>query len=444
MQHNIDNTPRSDEKKNVKEMNSTRLTMAMHRIGDANTILAFLDLTSSTSFATNTFCNVEDICGLEERKVGQKSMREAIEKEASSDPTNNQGTMTNDGLKKLLTCSFDMAWQRRSSGRIYDSLSGHAFLVGGLTKKVVNAVVLCKKCKVCEIAKKQKKNCCEHICPINYQVTSKAMEASAALRLVTQCWENGFWVHQLVCDDDSSTRANLRHSWSALIRENKMRQEDWPRTPKGYRKKDCGMLPTQINAPIFLADPTHRVRSVSRHFFALADSTKSTCTKGDAMRMKRNMGCWLKQNRHKTFEEFRQSASAPLEHLFDAHSQCSIEWCTSKAGKEVNKGKYRCKIKDALLYTTMKEIWEKYTSDELLFESHHTYDSQTNEALNHSMACRAPKTRTFSLSLSLEHRMMVCIGEHNVGLQSYWSEVFSNLGITVDGSFHQYLVAMEW
>ena len=222
-----------------------------------------------------------------------------------------------------------------------------------------------------------------------------------------------------------------------------MKKQDWPKTPAGMRKKDCGMLPTRVLEPIFLADPTHRVRSVARYFFSMADSPKSTCTKGDAMRMKRNTGCWLKQNRGKTFEQFQQSANSPLNHLFNDHSACSMEWCARKSGKPVEEGRYRCKQKDANLYEEMKKIWQRFTREEMLLEMHHRFDVQTNESLNQSMACHAPKTRTFSMSASLEHRMMVCVGEHNAGLFVFWSNVLHQLGLPMDGALHQYAVAMD-
>ena len=40
-----------------------------------------------------------------------------------------------------LTISFDMAWQKRGSGNRYDSISGHAIMIGGMTKKVIGIIV---------------------------------------------------------------------------------------------------------------------------------------------------------------------------------------------------------------------------------------------------------------------------------------------------------------
>ena len=35
-----------------------------------------------------------------------------------------------------LTVSYDMGWNKRSSGNKYDSISGHGFIMGGNTKKI--------------------------------------------------------------------------------------------------------------------------------------------------------------------------------------------------------------------------------------------------------------------------------------------------------------------
>ena len=42
-----------------------------------------------------------------------------------------------------------MGWQKRSSGRRYDSHSGHAALVGKYTRKPIAVALLSKFCRVC-------------------------------------------------------------------------------------------------------------------------------------------------------------------------------------------------------------------------------------------------------------------------------------------------------
>ena len=48
---------------------------------------------------------------------------------------------------------FDMGWNKRSSGNRYDSISGHYFFIGYLSKKIVATIVSSKiwtKCSITE------------------------------------------------------------------------------------------------------------------------------------------------------------------------------------------------------------------------------------------------------------------------------------------------------
>jgi len=137
-----------------------------------------------------------------------------------------------------LTCSFDMGWQKHAAGRIYNSPSRHAFLVGTLTGKIICRTVYCKGCSSCE--KKWKKDGIskedamknetpgklpyiekDHHCPHNYNGMSKAMEARSALSMVTKIFEGGkAYVSNLVSDDDSTLRSNLKHSPQAILDAN--------------------------------------------------------------------------------------------------------------------------------------------------------------------------------------------------------------------------------
>ena len=48
-----------------------------------------------------------------------------------------------------LTSSFDMGWQKRNSGHTYDSLSGHDFVIGCNSKKIIGSVLSSKRCLLC-------------------------------------------------------------------------------------------------------------------------------------------------------------------------------------------------------------------------------------------------------------------------------------------------------
>ena len=54
--------------------------------------------------------------------------------------------------KVKLTVTYDMGWQKRSSGRIYDSSSGQAFIIGASSKGITGMVLYSKACRMCDYA----------------------------------------------------------------------------------------------------------------------------------------------------------------------------------------------------------------------------------------------------------------------------------------------------
>ena len=48
-----------------------------------------------------------------------------------------------------LDASYDMAWQQKGSGHVYNSQSGHGTLFGRHTRKVIGLVIKSKLCSYC-------------------------------------------------------------------------------------------------------------------------------------------------------------------------------------------------------------------------------------------------------------------------------------------------------
>ena len=85
-----------------------------------------------------------------------------------------------------ISISYDMGWQKRATGRIYDSLSGHGFFIGCLSKNVVNYGLLNKKCSTCIILNRHSSPFKEHNCLVNWEGSSSAIEAGLALNMVLE------------------------------------------------------------------------------------------------------------------------------------------------------------------------------------------------------------------------------------------------------------------
>ena len=82
------------------------------------------------------------------------------------------------------------------------------------------------------------------------------------------------WIKIIVSDDDSSMRAQLKHSYQDLINNQIITASEWPRTARGVKKIDYGKLPIHMTPPNFVADPNHRVKVFGKHVYDLAKSSK--------------------------------------------------------------------------------------------------------------------------------------------------------------------------
>ena len=106
-----------------------------------------------------------------------------------------------------LTVSFDMGWQQRSSGNKYNSNSGHAFCIGGYSKKILDYFVKSKVCNTCDYAARRFTSAKPNDCPKNHQLgTSKSMEPDARVKMVIKAVDNYqvFYTTTMICDDDST------------------------------------------------------------------------------------------------------------------------------------------------------------------------------------------------------------------------------------------------
>ena len=106
-----------------------------------------------------------------------------------------------------------MGWQKRSSGRRYDSSSGHAFIIGARRKGIIGMVLYSKTCRKCDAAEKRREEVEEHGCQKNFEGSSKSMEDSAILKMVEDSFYNRFFIiYIIISDDDSIMKAVLKHT----------------------------------------------------------------------------------------------------------------------------------------------------------------------------------------------------------------------------------------
>ena len=155
-------------------------------------LLSFLDLPNIKIVNGRFFQNMELIVGPILRQVGTKVMGEALEEEIELIlGSEGKFEMWKQGnLPVSITVSFDMGWNERSSGTRYDSISGHPFFIGCLSKKIVAAIVSSKICAQCSIAGSNGEVPRIHVYPRNYDGSSKGTETDTTLHLYTSLFND--------------------------------------------------------------------------------------------------------------------------------------------------------------------------------------------------------------------------------------------------------------
>jgi hypothetical protein len=134
-----------------------RLMLSIQQVGggrmDAAVFGGMLNL--AVNPCTNAWENIELECSKEEIRLGKEIIGENLSAEIGL--TKKQETYpTDDGHIGILV-QGDTRWDKRSSGRTYDSESGTAILCGNLTQKCVSLTCMSKRCSYCEAKEKKKK-----------------------------------------------------------------------------------------------------------------------------------------------------------------------------------------------------------------------------------------------------------------------------------------------
>ncbi|CAC5415505.1 unnamed protein product [Mytilus coruscus] len=104
-----------------------------------------------------------------------------------------------------LEVSFDAGWQKRGSGFNYNSLTGHASMIGKQTGKVTCYDIRGKSCKFCEHHEGKKETVPSHDCCRNWYGSSKSMEPDMAVSMADKMNDNECAIDVIHADNDSTT-----------------------------------------------------------------------------------------------------------------------------------------------------------------------------------------------------------------------------------------------
>jgi hypothetical protein len=150
---------------------------------------------------------------------------------------------------------------------------------------VLDSIIYNKKCVICTrhfSLTGSYDNVQKHKCMMNYQGTSKSMEAEALVEMLQRPPEtHKISFCTIISDDDSEGRAKVQHVTNG------------------------GKLLEKIEEPKFLADPSHCKRVFVRAIYTLASAPMKTSrvTKGFAGHLKYCYDACVKRNHHLSAEE---------------------------------------------------------------------------------------------------------------------------------------------
>lgn len=138
---------------------------------EADRVLQFLSLPNGGTMRSDTFKIIETASNPALESIARDVLEKNLIKEveltmAKYNPSFNVAVWSSN-YKAGRACTehafvnymMDMGWQKRSSGRRYDSSSGHAFLYGALSRKAIMMCVKSKYCATCSFWQKRERWC---------------------------------------------------------------------------------------------------------------------------------------------------------------------------------------------------------------------------------------------------------------------------------------------
>jgi DNA polymerase III epsilon subunit-like protein len=307
-----------------------------------------------------------------------------------------------------LTLKYDMGWQKRSSGRAYNSLSGIGSMIGHNTGKIVGYGLRCKTCRVCAYWKAKNIVAPAHKCVINFTGSSKAMEPDVACEIVRKLEDrNDVIVNTLVMDEDCTTIARVRNELAHEV-------EKW---------SDIMHIKKHLMGNLYKLHKSYRVLS--------ADVIKYI------------MRCFsyaLNQNKGNV-DGVKLAILNVVPHIFGDHVNCG-DWCRHRQSNSNNR--------PGILPNGISLSGELRTALEPLFNelAHNASKiapcatTRENESFNNMVASEAPKARHYSSSFSLEARLECAVAQKNRG-HMYLNDVFKGLSLSPGVVYGRYAATVD-
>ncbi|KAL7290174.1 hypothetical protein TKK_0015643 [Trichogramma kaykai] len=378
-------------KTNENEIND-QLALGMLDTGTGtsqiNSLLSTLDI---PTVSKTTMKRHERIVGVAIEDVAKNSCVESIllEKKLAEEKENSCNTnISSTTSKTLLKGSFDGAWQKRGTGHAYNSLSGHAAVIGYHSGKILSYAVRSKDCRLCALGHEPQ----DHDCRKNHTGSAKSMEASMAVELYTKnvlLEDNGAALNVFIGDDDSSTI-------SAIRRESRVVIDKW--SDFNHTKKNF------VNDLYEL-----KLSKALIEYFSYKFSLAIKMNKGDELAIKKSL-------------------DQIVPHAFGDHSVCSDDRGCKIMGDTyvyLFLPRRRC-LTDLNLRADLTSIIARFSQNAAKIAQ--CGSTQANESFNNLVALKNPKNKHYGGSSSLNFRVAASVCQKNYGYD-YTSRILQRLKV---------------
>uniref|UniRef100_K1PE21 Mutator-like transposase domain-containing protein n=1 Tax=Magallana gigas TaxID=29159 RepID=K1PE21_MAGGI len=341
----------------------------------------FLTALNLPSIHPSTLRARENEIGSTLKTYTKESCDEALLSEASA--TSKSGKDEEDDTSPI-NITFDAAWQKRGSGRSYNSRSATATMIGMETGKIVAFDLKTTDCRKCLFSN-------DHECNKNFDGSSKAMESALALDMAKSLRDRGFKISKITMDDDSTTISRMRNNIDPNIMK--------------------------------MSDKNHVRKNMSNALYKLQEKHKSLSTKTINYLLK-DVSYAISQNKGNA-KGLESSLKAIVPHSFGDHSQCDARWCGYLNDPTSYKHSSLPYGKDLIGEDLKRDLLDMFCHySENSEKMANLGSTQANESMNQLIATKAPKAKHFGGSSSLSHRLAAAVSQKNCG-RKYLSQVLT-------------------
>ncbi|CAG2205332.1 unnamed protein product [Mytilus edulis] len=371
--NHLNNVPTGKRHGRIWDINSKVALAAIHIGLGEHQLNAFLSILNMPTVSHKMFDQRSKEVGEVLESLAEESMVEWTEKEK---------TLTKEcGGDESITVCVDAGWQKRGSGRAYDSLTGHCSMIGSKSRKIIGYKWRSKTCRICEVASRKGKIPKIHQCRKNFGGSAKAMEPDIVIDLVREARLKGTNICTIVGDEDSTTIARIRSNVDKDIKK--------------------------------LSDSNHMKKTLGKKLYDLKNKHQSLSTKVINYVIK----CFnflVAQGKGQP-EKICKSLPALAKHPFGDHSDCHTDWCRfiEETGMKYRSLPYGKPLSDKSLQASLQQIFSSYAEHSNKLAN--LESTQGNESFNKTVASKAPKSKHYGGSGSLGYRIAASVVQKNRG-----------------------------